>query len=80
MDRGAWWATVHGAAKSRTEWLSTEQHRVPEGKMGGTSWFYSPVLRIRGAVIILDTGPTLNKCKCGHCHCCPVEEVREGLV
>ena len=23
MDRGAWWATVHGAAKSRT-WLSTD--------------------------------------------------------
>ena len=25
MDRGAWWATVHGVAKSRT-WLTTAQH------------------------------------------------------
>ena len=29
MDKGAWWATVHGVAKSRsdtTEWLSTTQN------------------------------------------------------
>ena len=27
MDRGAWWATVHGVTKSdMTEWLSTAQH------------------------------------------------------
>ena len=28
MDRGAWWATVHGVAKSQTQlkWLSTAQH------------------------------------------------------
>ena len=28
MDRGAWWATVHGVAKSRTQWkrLSTHAH------------------------------------------------------
>ena len=25
MDRGAWWATVHGAAKT-TEWLSAARH------------------------------------------------------
>ena len=23
MDRGAWWATVHGVTRSMTEWLST---------------------------------------------------------
>ena len=26
MDRGAWWATVHGVTKSQT-WISTAQHR-----------------------------------------------------
>jgi len=28
MDRGAWWATVHGVSKSRTrlKWLSTHKH------------------------------------------------------
>jgi len=26
MDRGTWWATVHGAVKSQ-KWLSTAQHR-----------------------------------------------------
>ena len=26
MDRGAWWATVHGVSKSRTEQVSTAQH------------------------------------------------------
>ena len=32
MDRGAWWATVHGVTKSWTwlKWLSTQQH----AKMG----------------------------------------------
>ena len=28
MDRGAWWATVHGAAKSQT-WLSTHTPLSP---------------------------------------------------
>ena len=30
MDRGAWWATVHGVAKSRTrlKQLSTTQHSI----------------------------------------------------
>ena len=26
MDRGAWWATVHGVAKSRTCWTGAAQH------------------------------------------------------
>ena len=29
MDRGAWWATVHGVAKSRTR-LSTHEHKSTE--------------------------------------------------
>ena len=32
MDRGAWWATVHGVAESRT-WLSTHilcNHCIPQ--------------------------------------------------
>ena len=31
MDRGAWWATVHRVAQSRTrlKWLSTAQHTAP---------------------------------------------------
>ena len=31
MDRGAWWATVHGVAKSRTQ-LSVRTHTCPKGK------------------------------------------------
>ena len=30
MDRGAWWATVHGVAESRTR-LSTEYICIPQG-------------------------------------------------
>ena len=30
MDRGAWWATVHGVAESRTQ-LSTEYMCIPQG-------------------------------------------------
>ena len=32
MDRGAWWATVHGVAKSGTRpsnWVHSQTHRVP---------------------------------------------------
>ena len=25
VDRGAWWATIHGVTKNQTEWLSTAQ-------------------------------------------------------
>ena len=28
MDRGAWWATVHGVAKSRTRPSGQAQHRT----------------------------------------------------
>ena len=31
MDRGAWWATFHGAAKSQT-WLSTQYNRLKKAK------------------------------------------------
>ena len=31
MDRGAWWATVHGVAKSQT-WLSNYHFHISHGK------------------------------------------------
>ena len=34
MDRGAWWATVHGVTKSWT-WLSTHTHMLMLGAMIG---------------------------------------------
>ena len=34
MDRGAWWTTVHGVAKSQTQ-LSTHTHtHTPESEQG----------------------------------------------
>ena len=33
MDRGAWWATVHRVAKSRT-WLSDSAHKPPQWREG----------------------------------------------
>ena len=38
MDRGAWRAIVHGAARSRTQLkrLSTHTQLTPEGCLGGT--------------------------------------------
>ena len=39
MDRGAWWATIHGVAKSWTQlkWLSTHAHAVYLG-IEGIAW------------------------------------------
>ena len=36
MDRGAWWAAVHGVAKSRTQlkWLSTHSDK----KISANGW------------------------------------------
>ena len=35
MDRGAWWATVHGVAESdMSQWLSTDPEQVPKGHSG----------------------------------------------
>ena len=34
MDRGAWWATVHGVAKNSTQ-LSTDACRLPIGRRPG---------------------------------------------
>ena len=33
MDRGAWWATVHGAAKIRTRLSTHTMNRSPPGNM-----------------------------------------------
>ena len=38
MDRGAWWVTVHGVAKSRI-WLSDQQGGITRGPwQGGAGW------------------------------------------
>ena len=36
MDRGAWWATVHGVARESdtTEWLNNNNKKGPEGVVG----------------------------------------------
>ena len=43
MDRGAWWALVHGVTKSRTQlkWLSTRAH-TSRCEWGSLSWALSP--------------------------------------
>ena len=41
MDRGAWWATVHRVAESRT-WLSEEQHDSPGVLLGRYSFEIMP--------------------------------------
>ena len=45
MDRGAWWATVHGVAKSQTLTEATQQTQglrqprpCPPGKRGRNAW------------------------------------------
>ena len=35
MDRGAWWATVHGVAKSQTDQLSTHSCLISHKSWGG---------------------------------------------
>ena len=35
MDRGAWWATVHGVAKSQTQLRDQTQHSSGSGLGGG---------------------------------------------
>ena len=48
MDRGAWWATVHGVAKSwtRPKWLSTHVHTVYLGIEGKSlKWENQPSSR-----------------------------------
>ena len=52
MDKGAWWATVHEVAKSRTwlKWLSTAQHKqsvafLYQGK--ASSWTKQLTLGLR---------------------------------
>ena len=55
MDRGAWWATVHGVTKSdMTEQLSTQTHRG----LVDTVVLFSVVLRMRkhrGCVQLTET-------------------------
>ena len=56
MDRGAWWATVHGVAKSQTR-LSTHQHTagspdIPaQEKKGSKQWvFQTTSARLKAAL------------------------------
>ena len=47
MDRGAWWATVHGGHKEwdMTERLSPAQHMIPKSMLGLTVDSDLPVSR-----------------------------------
>ena len=51
MDRGSWWATVHGVAKSPT-WLSTEasptfiEHMLCSGPCAGPCCVLGPLYRV----------------------------------
>ena len=38
MDRGAWWATVHGATESQTRPRTKQTHTVTRGVL----WFNTP--------------------------------------
>ena len=46
MDKEAWWATVHGAAKSQTQ-LSTHTHR----QCINTSYNYCPAIKNRKEIM-----------------------------
>jgi len=37
MDRGAWWATVHGVAKSQTQLNPTTKYRLQSSQNTGVS-------------------------------------------
>ena len=40
MDRGAWWATVHGVTKSQTRLSDQAQHLRMKGLSNPAFWFY----------------------------------------
>ena len=41
MDRGAWWATAHGVAKSRTQLKQLSMHKgKPDIKLRNLPFFY----------------------------------------
>ena len=58
MDRGAWWATVHGVAKSQTQvqqlsmhaWPLFKPQHIPRGTVLGGSllfWLLIPLENVR---------------------------------
>ena len=59
MDRGAWWATVHGVAKSQTEQLSMHacliSHKAWGGEVGVRRLSVND-LRITGRTCYIDKG------------------------
>ena len=51
MDRGAWWATVHGVAKSQT-WLIMHTHDMTyhdrNAYVNGLFWHLTEILNVKG--------------------------------
>ena len=52
IDGGAWWATVHGVAKSRTRLSDFTQHRVQ-----------SPQRQMANGLLVQSAGKALGKCQ-----------------
>ena len=62
MDRGAWKATVHGVAKSRTRLnlLSNTANKIEFGFWSEIHWFQFPPALIFGSTYPFVTSPSLS--------------------
>ena len=57
MDRGAWWAVVHGVSeKDTTERLSTAHLKIGHVNAGFLSWFTFDNIRDCGSKVLRFTG------------------------
>ena len=91
MDRGAWWATVHGVAESRTwlKWLSTHsfidtgrRHKTPgpEAKDFITQWHRSRVSRFScGSSLSPNSHRVIQRGLDGSCTCRVLHDRRDTL-